>query len=92
MKPASEMSQGEINRFCSAANAVYFRVLRSHALRTGERIALPSLVCPKGQPPCVCGFGGEELAEAEDFLVRLGVIAGFDDEGDEHHDRMDEGD
>ena len=90
MKPASEMSQTEINRFCSAATAVYFRVLSSHARRTGERIPLPPLVCPKkGKPPSVCGFACEELAQAEEFLVRLGVIAGRDDcdyaEGGEHH-------
>lgn len=74
MKPVSEMSQTEINRFCRAATAVYFSIVRAHAVRTGERVGLPALLCPEGPPPDEREFTVEELEEAERFLYRIGVI------------------
>ncbi len=74
MKPGHEMDQSEINRFCRAATAVYFSIVEAHALRTGERVGLPLLLCPAGMPPSEREFSVEELEEAERFLYRIGVI------------------
>jgi len=62
------------DRLCNAASALYYAVVRNHASKTGMPVALPSLICPVGTPPCVCAFSDDELDAAEQFLVRLGVI------------------
>lgn len=74
LKPASEMSQSEINAFCKAASAAYFAIARAHAMRCGLPVLLPELLCPVDALPDVEGFDDETLDEAERFLVRLGVI------------------
>ena len=75
MKPASEMSQEEINRYCSAASATYYAIVCAHAQRTGQCAKLPDLLCPDGLPPLQSQFSPGELDEAEEFLLRLGVIS-----------------
>lgn len=77
MKPASEMSQHEINRFCKAASAAYFAILQSHTRRTGECARIPELLSPKGRVPHPLMFTAEELDEADQFLLRLGVIGEY---------------
>lgn len=74
MKPASSMTQAEINEFCSATSAMYFAIVRSYAARTGDSVMLPSLLCPKGRCPCVGDFDEALLDEAEKFLLRMGFI------------------
>ncbi|MEM1329133.1 MAG: hypothetical protein AAGG07_01090 [Planctomycetota bacterium] len=74
MKPASMMSQAEINRFCRAASAAYYAIVHEHTRRTGECALLPELICPDGPAPCLCEFSTQEIEEAEDFLFRMGMI------------------
>lgn len=76
LKPASEMTQDEINDFCRAASAVYFAIVRSHATRTGFPALLPELLCPRGRAPCVHRYDDATLEEAEKFLLRMGLIGG----------------
>ena len=73
-KPASDMTQEEINHFCRAASAVYFDIVRAHVARTGEPAMLPDLLCPCGHAPSVRGYDEPTLEEAERFLLRLGLI------------------
>lgn len=75
LKPASNMTQLEINDFCRATSAVYFAILRSHAARTGVPPMLPDLLMPARTLPCVDVFDDQTLDEAEQFLVRMGFIA-----------------
>ncbi|MEM1424044.1 MAG: hypothetical protein AAGH64_08575 [Planctomycetota bacterium] len=75
MKPASEMSQDEINRYCGAASATYYAIVCAHAQRTGVCAKLPDLLCPDGIPPMQSDYTNDELDEAEAFLLRLGVIS-----------------
>ena len=74
MKPATDMSQQEINDFCRAASAAYYAIVRAHVARTGEPAMLPDLLCPVGPVPCAHHFDDETLDEAERFLLRLGLI------------------
>jgi len=74
LKPASEMTQDEINHFCRAASAVYFAIARAHAARTGGPVLVPDLICPAGRVPCVGQFDDDLLDEAELFLLRMGMI------------------
>jgi len=73
-KRATEMTQEEINDFCTAASAVYFDVVRAHVKRTGEPAMLPDLLCPCGRVPTVDGYDETTLQEAERFLLRPGLI------------------
>ena len=74
MKPASKMSQQEINDFCGAASAVYFAIAQAHVARTGEPAMLPELLCPRSSVPRMCTYDKETLEEAAQFLLRLGFI------------------
>jgi len=73
-RSASDMSQEEINDFCRVASAAYFAIVRAHVARTGEPALLPELLCPIGPVPCVHHYDDETLDEAEQFLLRLGLI------------------
>lgn len=66
-------------RLCRAASAAYYAVVIRHACKTGTPVALPTLLCPYGAAPSIGEFSPAEIDEAEDFLLRLGVIgAGTD--------------
>ncbi|MEM9066060.1 MAG: hypothetical protein AAGB51_11280 [Planctomycetota bacterium] len=73
-KPASEMTQAEINDFCRAASAAYYTIVRQHACRTGVPAMLPEHLCPKDRPPSPYDYTQQQIQEAEEFLYRLGVI------------------
>ncbi|MEN0020344.1 MAG: hypothetical protein AAF747_05630 [Planctomycetota bacterium] len=74
MKSIEAMSQPEVNRYCRAASAAYFAIIAAHSQRTGTPVTLPQHLCPTDDLPCLCDYSDEELSEAEDFLVRLGMI------------------
>lgn len=74
-EPDRDLSQQQADDLCRAASAVYYRVVQAHAMRTGRPALLPELLCPRGCPPCVHQFDESLLNEAEQMLLRLGVIA-----------------
>ena len=72
--PPDELSQIEVDRLCEAATSVFFAVACFESIRLQCPIALPELLCPTREPPCPCTYHPDLVHEAEQFLVRLGVI------------------
>lgn len=69
------MPQHDADVLCRSASAVYYAILQAHACRTGERATLPTLLCPRRNPPIPEDFSEATLYEAERFLLRLGMIS-----------------
>ncbi|MEM7229127.1 MAG: hypothetical protein AAF432_09970 [Planctomycetota bacterium] len=65
---------GAEDQLCEAATAVYYAVVCLEATRRGHPIPIPELLCPVGVPPCPCQIDPALLHEAEQFLVRMGMI------------------
>ena len=72
--PDDGLTKADVDMLCDAASAVYFHLLRFKARETGRPVALPELMCPKGRVRCVCEFDDDAIDDAEQFLLRLGVI------------------
>jgi len=73
-----DVTQDAANELCDAATSIFFAVACFESARRGGPIRLPWHLCPKRQPPCPCTLDPDLVNDAEQFLLRLGVIY-FDD-------------
>ena len=69
-----DVTQEDANRLCKAATAVFFSVLRHESIRNDRPVIIPFHLLPDQAPPCPCTLCPELVREAEQFLIRMGVI------------------
>ena len=74
-----DVTQDDADRLCKAATAVFFSVLRLESIRHDRPVIIPFHLLPDQAPPCPCTMCPELVREAEEFLIRLGVIEVEDD-------------
>lgn len=70
----AELSQQEVNVLCGAADSVFFAAVCRESLLRRCPISVPKLLCPEERPPCPCSLDPDIATDAEDFLLRLGMV------------------